>query len=229
MRIEEEIREASFVARLTRFSALVEMEGRRETVFLPNSGRMRELLVAGRLVYVVPRGGPHRSTAFDLALVSLGSQLVSVDARVPNILVYEALSEGSLSSLAGYASFQREVVFGDSRFDLLLKDGPRRCYVEVKSVTLVQGGRARFPDAPTQRGTKHLRHLLQAKKQGHRAAIVFTVQREDATSFTPNDEMDPEFGKTLREVVAQGVEAYAYGCRVSLREIRIDREIAICL
>ncbi|MDP2953506.1 MAG: DNA/RNA nuclease SfsA [Chloroflexota bacterium] len=229
MRIEGEIKEASFVARLTRFSALVEMEGRRETVFLPNSGRMKELLVAGRPVYVVPRGGPHRSTAFDLALVSLGSQLVSVDARVPNILVYEGLVEGSLSSLTGYGSFQREVVFGESRFDLLLKDGPRRCYVEVKSVTLVQGGRARFPDAPTQRGTKHLRHLLRAKKEGHRAAIVFTVQREDATSFTPNDETDPEFGKTLREVVAQGVEAYAYGCRVSLREIKIDREIAICL
>ena len=224
-----ELVEGRFLTRLNRFAALVYMEGREVQVHVANSGRMKELLVAGRRVLLRPAPGDHRKTQFDLALVDLGHTLSSADARLPNVVLYEALEAGVLPRFAGYDEHLREVTFGDCRLDLALR-GPRgTCYIEAKSVTLVEDGTGLFPDAPTIRGTKHVRSLGRALTEGHRAAVVFVVQRDDAQDFAPNDAADPEFGAALREAVGQGVEAYAYRCRVTAREIELGHELPVRL
>ena len=202
--------EGRFKVRLNRFLALVELQGREVGVHVANSGRMRELLVPGFRVLIAPRPGAHRKTAYDLALVDLGTTLTSADARLPNALVAEAFTQGRLPQFKNYSSILREVTFGESRLDLLLEGPPGLCYVETKSVTLVVDGVGLFPDAPTVRGAKHMHSLAQAVEAGHRAAVVFVVQRNDSQAFKPHDSADPDFGIALRESVAAGVEAYAY-------------------
>jgi sugar fermentation stimulation protein A len=136
--------------------------------------------------------------------------MVSIDTRVPNRLVREALRNSDLPELTGYQGIQPEYRYGHSRLDFLLTRDEARCLVEVKSCTLVEDGVARFPDAPTARGRRHLAELITAKQEGMRACVLFVVQREDAQWFTPNDATDPAFGMMLRRAVQEGVEAYAY-------------------
>lgn len=211
--------EARFIRRVNRFAATVDLGGDETLVHVANSGRMRELLVTGRRVLLRPVAGNHRKTAFDLAMVDLGHALASADARLPNRLVWEALRDGRLPQFAGLDEIRPEVRYGESRLDLALHGPKGACYVETKSVTLVEGGVGLFPDAPTIRGRKHMLSLAQAVADGHRAAVVFVVQREDADTFSPNDDADPEFGLTLRESLDRGVEAYAYRCRVTEGEV----------
>ncbi len=219
-----------FLERLNRFAALVEVAGQPQLVHVANSGRMRELLVPGHRVLVRPvAGAPHRKTRFDLALVDLGGTLASADARLPNALVAEALQQGRLPQFAGYPLRRAEVVFGESRLDLRL-DGPAgTCYIETKSVTLVTEGVGLFPDAPTIRGVKHLGSLSQALAAGHRAAVVFVVQRCDARAFAPNNEADPAFGDALRRAAALGVEVLAHRCRVTEQEILLAEALELRL
>ena len=221
--------EARFLQRLNRFAALVEIDGAETQVHVANSGRMRELFVEGRRVFLRPVDGDHRKTAFDLALVDLGDTLASADARLPNTLVHEALLEGRLSELVGYCQFAREVVYGESRLDLELRGSMGRCLVEAKSVTLVEGGTGLFPDAPTTRGAKHVRSLSRAVQEGYRAAVVFVVQRYDADALAPNDPADPEFGVALREAAAQGVEVYAYRCHVTTEAVTLSEPLQVRL
>ncbi len=228
MRLPPALLEARFVRRLNRFAALVTVDGDERMVHVANSGRMQELLQAGNRVLLAPVRGMGLKTTHYLALVDLGHTLVSADARLPPYLVYEALAEGRLPQFAGYTSFRREVVFGESRLDLLLEGPQGLCYMEVKSVTLVEGGTGLFPDAPTTRGAKHVRSLAQALGEGHRAAVVFVVQRGDATAFAPNDAADPAFGEALRLAHAQGVEVYAYRCQVSQRAVMLADELPVC-
>lgn len=226
-RFPQEAKEAVLLARLNRFSALVEREGRREAAYLPNSGRMEELLVAGRRVFLWERMSPQRRTRYDLAMVALDSLLVSVDARMPTEILYEALQSGALPPFKSYSSVQREVRFGDSRLDFLLEGGSQRCLLEAKSVTLVRQGKALFPDAPTLRGRRHLSDLIQAKRQGWEAAIAFVIQREDASAVAPNDATDAQFGVLLRQAREEGVAIYAYSCRVSLQELTLAGEVPL--
>lgn len=219
--------EGRFKVRLNRFLALVELQGREVGVHVANSGRMRELLVPGFRVLIAPRPGAHRKTAYDLALVDLGTTLTSADARLPNALVAEAFTQGRLPQFKNYSSILREVTFGESRLDLLLEGPPGLCYVETKSVTLVVDGVGLFPDAPTVRGAKHMHSLAQAVEAGHRAAVVFVVQRNDSQAFKPHDSADPDFGIALRESVAAGVEAYAYSCLVTETAVTLDRRLPI--
>ena len=221
--------EGRFKARLNRFLAIVEVQGREVGVHVANSGRMGEMLVPGYRVLVSPKPGDHRKTKYDLALVDMGTALASADARLPNALVAEAFAQGRLHQFQDYDGLQAEVVFGESRLDLRLQGPPGFCYVETKSVTLVEDGVGLFPDAPTTRGAKHLRSLAQAVKEEHRAAVVFVVQRDDAQALRPHDEADPEFGATLRESVAAGVEAFAYNCRVTETGITLDRQLPVLL
>ncbi|MCL4440795.1 MAG: DNA/RNA nuclease SfsA [Firmicutes bacterium] len=166
----------------------------------------------------------------DLALVKYRGRLVSVDARLPNVLVKEATDRGELAEFRDYMVVKNEVKYGNSRLDLLLGDiGGNQCYLEAKSVTLVENGIARFPDAPTERGSRHLEELARAAREGHRAAVVFVVQREDARIFSPNDVTDPRFGATLRRVTEAGVEVYAYICRVTCFETKIIGPIPVQL
>jgi sugar fermentation stimulation protein A len=158
-----------------------------------------------------------------------GLALVSADARLPPALVVEAFHQGRLPPFAGFTAARREVTYQDSRLDIVL-DGPHgRCFVEVKSVTLVESGVGLFPDSPTERGRRHVRTLARAVAEGHRAAAVFVIQREDAVALAPHDLADPAFGVALREAVAQGVEAYAYVCRVTRRQVRILKPVPVCL
>lgn len=221
---------AKFIERKNRFIAMVEVDGEVVAAHVANSGRLRELFTPGREVYLAEQEGEHRATRFDLALVKYGGHYVSVDARVPNGVVADAVNRGILPEFEDYRVVKREVRYGASRLDMLTEDaGGNRLYIEVKSVTLVRDGVARFPDAPTGRGARHLEELARAVQEGYRAAVVFLVQRDDARQFSPNDETDPVFSNTLRCLTATGVEAYAYICRVTPQEIGIIGSIPVVL
>lgn len=230
MKIEGHLIEGRFVGRDNRFRATVKAAGREVWAHLPNSGRLGELLVPGRLVILVERGGGQRKTAYDLILVDVEGRWVSVDARLPNELVAEALQRGRLAPVVAYPAVRREVTFGRSRFDFCL-EGPGKppFLLEVKSITLVVDGLGCFPDAVTERGRRHLSELMSAVGEGYRAAVVFVVQREDATGMRPHDESDPEFGQALREAAARGVEVYAYACRVDPDRVEISHRLPVFL
>jgi sugar fermentation stimulation protein A len=240
MKIATKLIPATFMKRDNRFRVTVRVEGHRVWAHLPNSGRLRELLVPGRRVLLAAAQAPGRLTAYDLLMVDLDGTLVSIDARLPSRLLYEtlrqqtqdeALQAGRLEEFAGYAQVRREVTYGQSRLDLVLEGGPDggRCFIEVKSVTLVKEGVALFPDAPTQRGRRHLGELARARAEGHRAAVVFVVQRDDTIRFSPHYEADPAFGQALREVAQAGVEVYAYKCRVSEEEMTMDVPLPVAI
>jgi len=221
---------AKFVERKNRFVALVELDGEVVSAHVANSGRLRELFTPGREVYLVEKEGEHRATRYDLALVKYKGRFVSVDAHIPNDIVAAAIDRGQLQEFGGYTVLKREIKFGSSRLDMLAVDGEgKKFFIEVKSVTLVRDGVARFPDAPTERGARHLEELSKAVQEGHRGAVVFLIQRDDARQFSPNDETDPVFGETLRRLASTGVEAYAYICRVTPRKIVIIRSIPVVL
>ncbi len=194
-------------------------------VHVANSGRMRELLVPGYRVLVKRTPAAHRKTQFDLALVDLGFTLSSADARLPNALVAEALEGRRLPEFQDYACIRREVTFGESRLDLMLEGPGGRCYIETKSVTLVENGVALFPDAPTARGVKHMNSLVSARSDHHRAVVIFVVQRGDANAFSTYDAADPAFALALRNALRAGVEAYAYRCTVTERDIRLAQRL----
>lgn len=227
LRIGRELREGVFRRRLTRFSALVERGGREEMAYLPNSGRMRELLLPGRTVLLAEQAPGRRKTRYDLVMVAQDGFLVSVDARLPSVVIQEALKASALPPFAHYHSLRREATFGDSRLDFLLSDGTQDCLLEVKSVTLIREGVALFPDAPTLRGTRHLRTLIRAKQEGYEAAVIFLVQREDALCFRPNDATDPAFGHALRQAREAGVGIYCYRCEIAPEEVRLVGEVPL--
>jgi len=227
--------EGQFLSRDNRFRVSVETQGETVWAHLPNSGRLTELLVPGRRVLLREPSGPAgrrpvRKTNYDLSLVELDGRWVSVNARLPNDLVAEALAERRLEALLGYSSIRREVAFGQSRFDFLLQaPGRQPCLVEVKSVTLVLDGLGCFPDAVTRRGRRHLLELAAAHREGHRATVLFVVQRADAMGMRPHDESDPDFGQALRSAAGEGVEIYAYACRVEPHVVEIADALPVYL
>jgi sugar fermentation stimulation protein A len=217
-----------FVKRDNRFRATVSVAGRKAWAHVPNSGRLRELFLPGQPIWLSPAGAPERKTAYDLRLVDYAGLLVSVDARLPNPLLAEALASERLPHL-DYPEIRREVTFGDSRLDFRLSGPEGVCWLETKSVTLVTNGLAQFPDAPTARGRKHLAELIKAREMGHRAAVVFIVQRTDALHLAPHHEADPQFAAGLQHAAAAGVEIRAFTCNVSLESIAIAVEIPVVL
>ena len=227
MNLGEDLIEGVFLERVNRFLARVEGAGREVGVHVANSGRMKELFVPGWRVLLRPVPGENRKTKFDLVLVDTGNTLASADSRMPNALVAEGVANGHLAQFSDYPEVRREVTFGDSRLDLMLEGLNGRCYIEAKSVTLVEKEVALFPDAPSVRGAKHLRTLETVLEAGHRAAVIFVVQRPDATSFATSDPSDPNLAAALRSAMAVGVEAYAYNCEVTERMIRLDQSLPI--
>ena len=219
--------EGRFVRRDNRFRVAVEIDGEEVAAHLPNSGRLGELLTPGRACYLVPKPGAHRRTHFDLLLVAYAGVLVSVDARLPNTLFAEAVATGRLPAFAGTTTIEPEVTYGHSRLDFRLGGEDGRCWVEAKSVTLVEEGMALFPDAPTRRGQRHLEELASLARRGERAAVVFVVQRPDPEAFRAHAEADPDFARGLAEAVAAGVEAYAFRCAVTQEEMRIIAGIPV--
>jgi sugar fermentation stimulation protein A len=204
-----------FIRRLNRFAALVRVAGRDERVHVRNSGRLRELLVPGRPVLLEPAHREGRRTRFTLALVRLTGGYVSVDAHLPNALVEAGLRRGGVPGCRGYCFLRREPEMGRKRADFLLERGDTRCLVEVKSVTLVEGGVALFPDAPTARGRSHLEHLIAARGQGLEGVVLFVIQRADAIALTPNRRTDPAFAAALTRARQAGVRIRAMTCRIT--------------
>lgn len=171
---------------------------------------MHELLTPGTEVILRKVTKEDRKTDYDLIGVFYNGQVVSVDSRVPNKLILEALRNRDVRELSEYNIIKPEYSYGHTRFDFFLTNEHESCLLETKSCTLVKNGAALFPDAETERGRRHVRDLMKAKKEGYRACVLFVVQRTDAHTFTSNDETDPEFGKVLREAAMEGVEVYAY-------------------
>jgi sugar fermentation stimulation protein A len=230
VRIAGNLVDGRLVTRDNRFRVTAEVEGREVWAHLPNSGRLGELLLPGRRVVLVEKAAPGRKTGYDLSLVEHEDRWVSVDARLPNDLVEEALLAGRLEPLAGYPAIRREVTRGRSRFDFSLEaPGRRPCLVEVKSITLVVDGLGCFPDAVTLRGRRHVNELAEAAGAGYRAFVLFVVQRDDALGVRPHDESDPDFARALRAAAEQGVEVYAYACRVEPGSVEIASRLPVHL
>ena len=219
---------ARFLHRDNRFRATVEVDGKETWAHVPNSGRLDDLFTPGRPLFLHPVAKPGRKTPYDLKLVQLPQALVSIDARLPNPIFAEAVAAGRVPEFPCH-HIQPEVRYGDSRLDFRLRGPEGVCWVETKSVTLIEKGVAYFPDVPTARGSRHLRELLDILAQGERAAVAFIVQREDAAAFAPAASVDPLFAQTLTEAVAAGVEVRAYVCRVSMEEIALDHAIPVRL
>ncbi len=219
--------EATFLSRPNRFLATVEMGNRTLPSFVPNPGRMQDLLKPRTRVILSEVKGRDRKTRFDLIGVYHKNQIISVDSRVPNKLVYVALKNGDIEELKGFKEIMPEHAYDHSRFDFLLSDNSKLCLLEVKSCTLVEEGVALFPDAITVRGRKHAEQLAKAVMRGYRACVLFIVQRSDAMVFSPNDEVDPEFGKALREAVKKGLEVYAYFSEFVGNKIVLGRKLKV--
>ena len=230
MKMAGELVEGQLIARDNRFRVTVQLGKRQVWAHLPNSGRLGELLVPQRRVILARKPDGKRKTGYDLCLVEMDGLWVSVDARLPNRLVAEALAAGRLAPLAGYPAVRHEVPFGRSRLDFLLEAPERRpCLVEVKSVTLVIDGLGCFPDAVTLRGRRHVQELAAAVAAGYRAVVVFVVQREDALGLRPHHESDPDFARALQDAMEQDVEVYAYACRVEPGQVEISHRLPVRL
>ena len=210
-----------FKNRPNRFIAEVEINGNIEIAHVPNTGRCRELLVNDAVVWLKPSDNPNRKTKFTLHFVENRGALVSLYSQEANSIVYDAILSGKIKELSGYNIHQREKTVDNSRIDIYLANDTEQCFVEVKGVTLVVGSEARFPDAPTQRGVKHLNELIKLKKEGNRCVVFFLIQHPIANSFTPNWENDPEFSETLKKAYQSGVEILVYKCDNRLDAIEL--------
>jgi len=228
MRFNEPLIPAEFVSRPNRFLGRVRIDECQTECFIPNPGRMGELLRPNTRVYLTRRNQGNRKTAYDLSLVDLDGTLVSVDSRVPNRIASEAIERGSIPEFTGLSVERAEYTYGDSRLDFLLSGEGEQLLLEVKSCTLVRQGMALFPDAPTRRGSKHLRTLMAGLQLG-RAALLVIIQRSDVESFKPNEATDPIFTEALRETSILGVEVYAYRTTVSIEGITLDRSVPVVL
>ena len=201
-----------FLARPNRFIAHIELGGAVEICHVKNTGRCRELLVPGCTVYCQRSDNPSRKTKFDLIAVQKGDRLINMDSQAPNKAAGEWLRKGGLGEIS---ELRAEVKHGDSRYDFsFVKDG-RRCFLEVKGCTLEHDGVCAFPDAPTERGARHIRGLAEAAGEGYGAYILFVIQMSDVKYIRPHDETDPEFGKALREAARNGVTVLAMDCAVT--------------
>lgn len=232
MRFPKPLVPGVFNERPNRFLGVVDVRGNSTLCFIPNPGRMSELLYPGSDVYLLEKNyfsrRRHRKTGYDLVLVDLDGTLVSIDSRAPNTLVAEAIDENSLPMFYGMEIRKKEPLFKDSRLDFHLQGDSGSLLLEVKSCTLVEDRTGLFPDAPTKRGRRHLRTLMKALKLG-RSAIMFVIQRIDADTLRPNEVTDPQFAEVLREAAGLGVEVYAYSCEVTLRSVSIFRQVDIRL
>ena len=221
-----------FISRPNRFIAEVSVNGRTENVHVKNTGRCRELLVPDSKVYLYRSDNTSRKTAYDLVAVEKqtddrGTVLINMDSQAPNNAVEEWLTEGSL--FGRDAEVRREYKWGDSRFDFFIASGERKILLEVKGVTLESGGTAMFPDAPTERGLKHVHELIRCMDHGYEAYIMFVIQMKGVNLFRPNNATHPVFAEALSEAESAGVKILAYDCIVSPDSMRIDSPVKIKL
>lgn len=227
----DEIIKGKFASRPNRFIAYVDVGGKTEVCHVKNTGRCRELLVPGAAVYLEKAKKPGRKTKFSLVAVEKGERLINMDSQAPNKAFGEWVQKSGL--FGGLTRVKPETAFGTSRFDFYLEALPsvsnacawpeitmaeaekRKIFVEVKGVTLEEDGVCLFPDAPTQRGVKHLQELCRCVQNGYEACVFFVVQMQNVACFMPNEKTHPEFASALREAKKCGVQIYAYDCKIS--------------
>ena len=230
MEFTKNIYKATFISRPNRFNAEVLFNEDKIVVHVPNTGRCREILTPGCTVLLREEDNPNRKTKFDLIAAYKGDILINIDSQIPNKVVKEALELQNVDKLKKYNKILTEKTFGSSRFDFKLSnDENQEYFLEVKGVTLEDKGYCKFPDAPTERGKKHIMELIEAKKHGFGAGILFLIQLDNIKSFTPNDETDPEFSNALKLASENGVDIFAYSCKVTETSITLDKPVDIIL
>jgi sugar fermentation stimulation protein A len=222
-----EVISGCFIHRPNRFIAQVEINGAAQTVHVKNTGRCRELLVPGATVYLEKGTNPNRKTAYDLIAVEKNGLLINMDSQAPNQVFAEWAESGGFSP--DVCRIRREYTYGASRLDFCLETSGGLHLVEVKGVTLEENGETRFPDAPTERGIKHLRGLADCLSEGYEAAVCFVIQMADIQAFSPNDTTHPAFGEALREVQKAGVQILAMEYEVEPGRVAITNPVALAL
>ena len=220
------MRQGKFLARPNRFIAHVEIDGTVEICHVKNTGRCKELLIPGCTVWCQASDKPERKTKFDLIAVQKGHRLINMDSQAPNAAAKEWLSRGGLGEIE---NLRAEVFQGDSRFDFAFEKNGIPCFLEVKGVTLETDGVCAFPDAPTQRGVKHLEGLTQLSRAGFGAYVLFVIQMEDVSYLHPNHITDPSFADALKEAAAAGVQVLAVDCAVTPDSMVIQNPIEVRL
>ncbi|MBQ9148651.1 MAG: DNA/RNA nuclease SfsA [Oscillospiraceae bacterium] len=215
-----------FLARPNRFIAHIEIGGETQVCHVKNTGRCRELLPVGAEVWCQESDNPNRKTKYDLITVRKGARLINMDSQAPNAAVREWLLSGGLGEIE---NLKAEAVHGDSRFDFAFTKDGLPCFLEVKGVTLERDGVCAFPDAPTQRGAKHLRGLTKLAREGWGAYVLFVIQMSDVKFIHPNDATDPEFGRALREAAENGVRVLAVDCDVTVDSMTIRQFVEVQL
>ena len=228
----ENIVSAIFLERPNRFIARCLLNGEEVIAHVKNTGRCKELLIPGVPVYLQHHDNPARKTAFSLICVQKGKRLINIDSQAPNQAAWDALRNSSIL-LPGFngppACIKREAVFGNSRLDFYLEQGSIKAFAEVKGVTLEKNGIVLFPDVPTQRGVKHLNELCHVVQAGMRAYVIFIVQMQNVSYFTPNIKTHPAFGQALRHACENGVTALCYDCKVTPELLEIRKRVEIHL
>ena len=213
----------TFIERPNRFIAICEIDGKEETCHVKNTGRCRELLVKGATVYLEKSSNPNRKTQYDLIAVEKNDRLINMDSQIPNFVVAESLNK----IFSDITFVKQEYKYGNSRFDIYLETKTEKIFVEVKGVTLENDGVVRFPDAPTERGIKHLKELQKAVTEGYGACVVFLVQMQDVKYFEPNYETHPQFASELKKAHENGVEIFVYDSVVTSDEIIMNKKVEI--
>ena len=216
----------TFLSRPNRFIAHIEIDGKEEICHVKNTGRCRELLRSGATVWCLDAASPARKTRFDLICVEKEGRLINMDSQAPNKAAGEWLAAGGLGQLS---DLRAETSHGNSRFDFSFTRDGKPCFLEVKGVTLETDGICAFPDAPTVRGTKHLKELTALAKEGWGAYVLFVIQMQDVKYLHPNDATDPDFGKALREAALSGVQILAMDCLVTPDTMTINNPITVQL
>lgn len=217
------IKQAEFVTRKNRFVAEIRLDGNIHSCHVKNTGRLKELLVAGAMVFVEETDNPERKTRYSLIAVEKKDGVVNIDSQAPNKVFYEWVSKGGFGK--DVTLIKPETVYGNSRFDCYIEVGSRRIFVEVKGVTLENDGRALFPDAPTERGVKHLLELCECVKNGFEAYIVFVIQMKGVHIFSPNRNMHREFAEALEKCSRCGVNILCVDCNVTPDSLEISQSI----
>ncbi len=220
-----QIEQAEFIDRPNRFIANIKIHGVVEKCHVKNTGRCRELLIPGVTIYVEVHSDSKRKTKYSLIAVEKGNRLINMDSQAPNKVVKEWLTE---KAPLGQVTFLKpEKTYGDSRFDFYVEMGERKAFMEVKGVTLEEDGIVRFPDAPTERGIKHIMELIEAKKNGYEAYLMFVIQMKGVTHLEPNYRTHKAFGEALMQAKEAGVQILAYDCQVAPDGLWIEDEVPV--
>ncbi len=223
------IKKGIFIDRPNRFVAHVIVDGKEETVHVKNTGRCRELLIKGAKVILEESGNPKRKTKYSIIAVYKGKILINMDSQAPNSAAYEAVKNGVIKEIGVPDYVKREAAYSKSRFDIYFEKDGKKGFIEVKGVTLEKDSMTYFPDAPTQRGARHLEELIKAKGEGYEAYVLFVIQIKGVIGFSPNYETDLRFAQTLKRAQENGVNIIAYDCNVYEDKMELNLPVKVIL